>query len=300
MSSNIVDLGPVWFIPGENQGKYPYCHSLFIRDAGIIIDPASDRDTLRHLREEHHIQAVWLSHWHEDHFKDLDLFDDLPLFITRKDAPPLSSLEEFLVAYDSAENSPFWVTVLIEEFHFRPRIPAGYLEPETTVSLPGLNIDIIATPGHTPGHLALFFREPEILFLADYDLTAFGPWYGDRNSSIADTINSLNRLQQIPARIWVTSHEKGIFTSPPEDRWDKYLEVIYERERKLLHALEQPKALEELVEEWIIYGRPREPRAFFAFGERAHLKKHLEDLIKRGLVQKIADRFVLTDGAGQH
>ncbi len=300
MSSNIVDLGPVWFIPGEKQGKYPYCHSLFIRDAGIIIDPASDRDTLRHLREEHHIQAVWLSHWHEDHFKDLDLFDDLPLFITRKDAPPLSSLEEFLVAYDSAENSPFWVTVLMEEFHFRPRIPAGYLEPETTVSLPGLNIDIIATPGHTPGHLALFFREPEILFLADYDLTAFGPWYGDRNSSIADTINSLNRLQQIPARIWVTSHEQGIFTSPPEDRWDKYLGVIYERERKLLHALEQPKALEELVEEWIIYGRPREPRVFFAFGERAHLKKHLEDLIKRGLVQKFADRFVLTDSAGQH
>ena len=73
---------PVWFIPGQNKGSYPYCHSLYIEGAGILIDPASDRERLIQLRKEHGVNAVLLSHWHEDHLMHLDLFDDLPLWIS--------------------------------------------------------------------------------------------------------------------------------------------------------------------------------------------------------------------------
>ena len=66
----------------------------------------------------------------------------------------------------------------------------------------------------------------------------------------------------------------------------RYVEVIAEREAKLLNVLEKPETLEAIVESWIIYGKPREPKEFFAFGERAHIKKHLEDLEKRGIVVK--------------
>jgi glyoxylase-like metal-dependent hydrolase (beta-lactamase superfamily II) len=68
-------FGSVWFIPGENQGKYPFCHSLYIEDAGVLIDPASDRNRLKRLREESSVKAIRLSHWHEDHFmqKHLDV-----------------------------------------------------------------------------------------------------------------------------------------------------------------------------------------------------------------------------------
>ncbi|MCX7982132.1 MAG: MBL fold metallo-hydrolase [Syntrophales bacterium] len=281
---HIERIGPLWFIRGQNRGRYPYCHSIFLPEAGILIDPASDRETLTQMRDEGLVKAIWLSHWHEDHFKDLDLFDDLPFFIARKDAPPLSSLEEFLAGYDSEEDFAYWQQVLLTEFHFRPRYPAGYLIPGTTVVLPGTRVDVIAAPGHTPGHVALFFQEGEILFLADYDLTPFGPWYGDHNSSIEDTLASLRYLRNIPARVWLTSHETGIFTSSPGELWDKYEGVVYEREKRLLQALEKPKTMEEIVNLWIIYGRPREPRAFFAFGERAHMKKHLKSLIDRGLV----------------
>ena len=43
-------FGPVRFIPGENHGKYPFCHSVYIEGAGILIDPASDRERLKRLR----------------------------------------------------------------------------------------------------------------------------------------------------------------------------------------------------------------------------------------------------------
>ena len=72
-------FGPVRFIPGENKGRYPFCHSVYIEEEGILIDPSSDRKRLERLRAEEGVKAVWLSHWHEDHFMHLDLFDDLPL-----------------------------------------------------------------------------------------------------------------------------------------------------------------------------------------------------------------------------
>jgi glyoxylase-like metal-dependent hydrolase (beta-lactamase superfamily II) len=153
-----------------------------------------------------------------------------------------------------------------------------------TIRLGDLSVDVIATPGHTPGHLAFFFREPSVLFAGDYDLTRFGPWYGDLFSDIDETRAALNRLQGIPAHIVLTSHETGVFEDPPEELWRQYGSVIEEREKKLLALLEQPRTLEEIVAACIIYGRPREPRAFFAFGERVHMIKHLEHLQKWGII----------------
>jgi glyoxylase-like metal-dependent hydrolase (beta-lactamase superfamily II) len=45
----------------------PFCHSPYIEGAGVLIDPASDRNRMKRLREKSGVKAVWLSHWHEDH-----------------------------------------------------------------------------------------------------------------------------------------------------------------------------------------------------------------------------------------
>jgi hydroxyacylglutathione hydrolase len=157
-----------------------------------------------------------------------------------------------------------------------------------------LTVEIIPTPGHTPGHLAFYFREAKILFLGDYDLTAFGPWYGDLYSDIDQTIASIHRLRAIPADTWLTGHETGFFDCQPGILWDNYERIIYDREDKLLDLLVVPRTLEEVVAACIVYGRPREPQAFFEFGERALMKKHLEWLAKKGrIVQDKQERFQL-------
>jgi hydroxyacylglutathione hydrolase len=278
-------FGPIRLLPGENRGRYPFCHSLYIEGAGVLIDPASNRERLIRLRAEEEVKMVWLSHWHEDHFMHLDLFDDLPLWISPRDAPPLADLQILLDWYGfNDQERTLYEPLLREQFHYRPRKPARYLMDGETIRLGDLSVDVIATPGHTPGHLSFFFREPSVLFAGDYDLTRFGPGYGDLFSDIDETRASLNRLQGIPAHIVLTSHETGVFEDPPEEIWRQYGSVIAEREKKLLHLLEQPRTLEEIVAACIIYGRPREPRAFFAFGERVHMIKHLEHLQKRGMV----------------
>jgi hydroxyacylglutathione hydrolase len=277
-------LGPVRFIPGENRGRYPYCNSLYVEGAGILIDPASDRERLIRLRSEHDVKMIWLSHWHEDHFMHLDLFDDLPLWVSPLDAPPLADLSTFLTWYGfSDEEMLYWRSILQDRFHFRPRQPSRYLIDGETITFGPISIEVIATPGHTPGHLAFFFREASLLFTGDYDLTRFGPWYGDLYSSIDQTRTSIDLLRKSPAGIIMTGHETGLFSQPLDGLWESYGGIIKEREEKLLKVLEKPKTLEAIIEARIIYGKPREPKEFFDFGERVHMKKHLEDLQKRGI-----------------
>jgi hydroxyacylglutathione hydrolase len=285
-------FGQIRFLPGDHRGRYPFCHSLYIEGAGVLIDPASNRERLIRLRTDEKVKMVWLSHWHEDHFMHLDLFEDLPLWISVRDAPPLADLEVLMKWYGfDEEEKRFWAPLLREQFHFRPRRPARYLQGGETIRLDNLSIYVIATPGHTPGHLAFFFREPSILFAGDYDLTRFGPWYGDLYSDIDETRASLDRLREIQAHIVLTGHETGFFEDPPAELWRQYGSVITERENKLLHLLDQPRTLEEIVNAWIIYGRPREPKAFFAFGERVHMIKHLEHLQKRGIILSENGRY---------
>ena len=289
-------FGNVRFIPGENRGKYPYCHSLYVEGAGVLVDPASDRERLIRLRDENGVHAVWLTHWHEDHFMHLDLFEDTPIYISEPDAPMISDIESFLDGYgiETEALKQYWREIVQNQFHYRPRVPAGFLTDGQVVRLEGVTVDMIHTPGHTPGHMAFYFREPGVLFLGDYDLTRFGPWYGDRDSSISDTLESVDRLRQVDAKVWIAGHETGVFDATPDKIWDDYLGIIHERERKLLDLLAEPRTMEEIVSAWIVYRKPREPREFYAFAEQAIMSKHLDFLMAKSIVIKKNGKYCLS------
>jgi len=284
-------FGPVWFLPGETQGKYPNCISVYIEEAGVLIDPASDRERLIQLRENPGVKEVWLSHWHEDHIMHLDLFEDLPLVIPKIESPPLSDMEILLDWYgmDDPKIRALWRQLMIEQFHYRPRVPDRTFEGNQVVNLGSVTMEILHTPGHTPGHSAFFFREPEVLFMGDYDLSKFGPFYGDRDSSIEETIASVRRLRSIPARVWITGHKPALFESDPDEAWDRYLGIINERDHRLIDYLNHPRAMEEIVSQWIIYRKPQEP----VFVERAMISKHLGKLLREGKIGKEGDYFVI-------
>jgi hydroxyacylglutathione hydrolase len=279
-------FGPVAFIPGDNSGNYPHCHSLYVEgDVKLLIDPASNRDRLTQIRDTSGVDAVFLSHWHEDHFMHLDLFEGKELWISRLDAEPLQSIDLFFDAYGmNADERPPWTKTIYELFHFKPRAADRLIGSTEIVDLGGTTVEVIHTPGHTPGHCSLYFREQGILFLGDYDLTAFGPWYGDTHSDIDATIASVNKLRCIDARLWIASHGKGVFESAPPDLWDTYVGVIDQRDQKLLDFLSEPRTMTDIMEARIVYRKKREPKEFYDFGERAIMGKHLERLIRLGTV----------------
>jgi len=291
-----INAGPIRMLPGPKKGKYPHCHSLYIEDAGVLIDPASDRERLIRLREEEDVRMVWLTHWHEDHFMHWDLFSDLPLWVGRQAAPPLTDVETFLDWYnmDHPENlhlRDMWRTILAQQFHFTPRKPARLLDDGEMIELDDIRVRVIGSPGHTPGHVSFWFPDHEVLFLGDYDLTPFGPWYGDRHSSIEQTLASADILRHLPAETWFACHETGVFYGDTQKLWDDYLSVVDLREEKLVEYLKHPRTMEEIIHQWIVYGKAREPVDFFVFGERSIMGKHLEGLVGRGAVIRDGERF---------
>jgi hydroxyacylglutathione hydrolase len=289
-----LHFGPLTFVPGENSGRYPFCHSLYINgDKKIIIDPASKREKLLELKEGPGVDVAWLSHYHEDHFIYLELFSDKELWMSGPDAPALENIDNILDLYgiEDKKERELWGNFMVESFNYRPRKVDRIFDENEVIDLGSVNVEVISAPGHTAGNLAFYFREVEVLFIGDYDLLKFGPWYGDRDSDIDQTIASAQKLRKIPAKVWITSHDKGVYLEDPGHLWDDFLDVIFEREAKLLELLSKPRTTDEIVEARIVYKKPREPKLFYEFGERALMKKHLDRLMSNGEVKKEGDRY---------
>ncbi len=290
-------FGPVHFLPAANSGRYPNSNSIYVEGAGILIDAGADSNRYRQLRAGPGICELWLSHWHEDHLTYIDELDGVPFRQSALEQEPLADLESFLDWYGIAqpEYRDYWRANLRDSFRFRPRRAQSYLRAGEIIDLGTCHVEVIGTPGHTPGHLGFFFREPGVLFMGDYDLTRFGPWYGDRDSDIDQLIASTRKLREIDARVWLASHEDGCFESPPGELFDRYLAVIDEREGKLLDYLRGgPRTMNDIAAQHIVYRKPREPLAFFDWGERALMGKHLDRMRRTGTVVQTERGFELT------
>ncbi|HOU52197.1 MAG: MBL fold metallo-hydrolase [Smithella sp.] len=291
-----VQLGKIRFICGDNGGKYPFNHSVYLegKDCRVVIDPSCGLQKLTDLQQNDGVDQVWMSHWHEDHMGFLNLFDGCTLRISERDFPPLTDMEIFLDWYNIREKEfrELWKNIMLNSFNYRPQKEALFLQDDSVIDLGLLKVQVIATPGHTPGHLSFFFPDEEILFLGDYDLTTFGPWYGDLYSSIEQTIDSIHRLKSIPARRWIASHNTGLFQENPGNLWDDYENVIYQREEKIVNFLKEPKTLEDILAAWLMYGKPREPKEFFEFNERALIMKHIDYLERHGKITLHRNKYV--------
>ncbi len=289
-------FGRIRFVCGDNGGKYPFNHSVYLKgdNARVIIDPSCGLQKLAYLKQKDGVDQVWMSHWHEDHMAFLNLFKACTLRISERDFPPLTDMEIFLDWYGIKDKllRDMWQNIMLNNFNYQPQKEAVFFQDNEIIDLGSLKVQIIATPGHTPGHLSFFFPDEGVLFLGDYDLTAFGPWYGDLYSSIEQTIESIHTLKNIPARRWIASHNTGLFQENPGKLWDDYENVIYQREEKILNFLKEPKSLDEIAGAWLIYGKPREPREFFESNERALVGKHIEYLEKRGKIALDKNKYV--------
>jgi glyoxylase-like metal-dependent hydrolase (beta-lactamase superfamily II) len=290
-------FGNLVFIPGMRGGKYPFCNSLYIDDKKrTIIDPASDESFLRKLAGEKKVDIIINSHYHEDHIAFNYLFPEAELYVHKAISACFKSYNSFLDhcgLLDSKYRAE-WDDLFLNRFHFEERTPSLEFEDGDILIFGDTKLRVIHTPGHTAGHCSFYFPDQRILFMADLDLSGFGPWYGDRVSDIDETIQSMRRLLEIPADIYITSHEAGIIRGDVTGLVETYLNVITRREKRILEFLERPRTLNEIVDHWIIFKRELQPRYFFEFAERGMIIKHLERLIRNGKIRAEEGRFYLS------
>jgi hydroxyacylglutathione hydrolase len=281
-------FGPLKFIPGKKGGRYPYCHSLVIDgDETWVVDPAGDKDYLRRLARTREVTRVWLSHFHEDHQKYNYLFPQALVFVPASEAEAFTSLKAafHLMGLDDPQARAYWGEIMVREFNFRPLENIVPYEPGERFQQGEITLEIIPAPGHTPGHSCFYFPGQELLFLADVDLTPFGPWYGDKTSSLDDFEATLTRLAGFEARTYITAHEQGIFSQAEfKEALPAYLKSIALREDRLLELLKTPKTVKQLADRHFFYGKPKEPPFIYHHIETQMLTKHLERLLRQGRV----------------
>ena len=286
----------IWVIEGGKNGRYPYAHSLYVADGGgILVDAGSDPEEIERLRKENGIAAVVMTHYHEDHFTFLSRLPETPVWSSAADAPALESLETLLAWYGVLGNEwdAFYRKLFAEKFPFAPRKVARRIADGEELRFGGTRAVAVVAPGHTPGHLCLHFPDDGILFLGDYDLAAFGPWYGDAPCDIDAFRRSARRLAAIAADRYVVSHEGPVHSGPIAGKMKAYLAVIDGREDALRDHLREPRTRAEIIARRLIYG-PGRDGPWFDYGEWALLSKHLGVMIARGEVVLRDGAYVLT------
>ena len=274
----------IWVVEGGKGGRYPYAHSLYVADGGgILVDAGSDPAEIERLRKENGIAAVVMTHYHEDHFTYLSRLPDTPVWSSAADAPALESLETLLAWYGVLGNEwdAFYRKLFAEKFLFVPRTVGQKIADGEELRFGDTRAVAVVAPGHTPGHLCLHFPDDGILFLGDYDLTAFGPWYGDAPCGIDAFRKSALRLAGIKADRLVVSHEGPVHRGPIEGMMDAYLAVIDRREEALREYIREPRTRAEIIARRLIYG-PGHDGPWFDYGEWALLAKHLDGMLARG------------------
>jgi glyoxylase-like metal-dependent hydrolase (beta-lactamase superfamily II) len=290
------EWGKLKLMLGPNRGRYPFCHSLFWDgDVKVLIDPACDPNALQEVANRGGVDVVLLSHYHEDHFAGMHLFPKAKLYIHYLDAPALADWETIFAFYGmepGTEERIRFEKALAEFFHFTPRKANVELKDTQRLDFGDLHIEVIHTPGHCPGHCCFYFTEPDVLFLADYDLTRFGPWYGDRVSDLDALVKSAEKVRYHPARWKVVAHEEPVFEGDIEDRWKPYLAVVDRREAALLDFLSEPRTMDEIAAKRFVYGKAKEPASFYEFGERGIMQKHLDRLLNRGIIRKEGNHYL--------
>ena len=275
----------ILLVKGKNKGKFPYSHSILILDDEIIlIDTGCGVETLERLKKEYDVSYVINSHTHPDHSAGNWVFGDRLIYVPKEGYETSGDLEALSKRFTNKRVAPVWQEFVKRHMQFKDCDPTNTYENGEALNFGKTKLDPIYTPGHTKDHYCFYERKEGILFSFDYDLTSF-PWYGHRESSLAEFEKSINKLKALTPKIVVSSH-RGIITEHISAELDKFRKIIDERDNRILSLLENEKTLDQLVEFAPIYGKFPYAEPLLRYWEAEMIQKHLERLIIAGKVEK--------------
>ncbi|MBV6756682.1 MBL fold metallo-hydrolase [Rhodococcus opacus] len=281
-------FGSVQVLAGSNKGAYPYGNSLLIEGSSetLLVDPSLE---VAWLENPPPADCVFVSHAHEDHLAGLARYDSAHVTVHQDDLRHVQSAELRLERYGMppqiARNHE---RELSAKFRLADSVDAVGVPDLATMDLGGTTVTVIHLPGHTRGHSGLLVEPDGFLFLADIDLSSFGPYYGDIDSDLEAFEASIARCRDIDARWYGTFHHHGVVEGVDNfrARLDAYLAVVGRRDELILAALSEPRTIEDILETRLLYP-PHINEPYVPAIERRTTERHLSRLISRGHVDEV-------------
>jgi len=186
----------IWQNPYENN-----CNSYIIGGEIVtLIDPGHTQylDRLFHQMEEDglskdRLNLILLTHSHPDHFESLEAFLDqsVKIAMSREEAQYLQQIGRYLFEMMGKSLPPYRIDFFLEE---------GELRLKNRV------LQIIHTPGHSPGSLSIYWPEKKTLFTGD--LIFYGGVgrtdFPKGNSTLL--VKSIERLARLDVELLLPGH----------------------------------------------------------------------------------------------
>ncbi|MCD8144766.1 MAG: MBL fold metallo-hydrolase [Oscillospiraceae bacterium] len=179
-----------------------------------IIDPGDEADAIETMVEKSgmEVKMVLLTHGHFDHVTGLPgvlkLHPGVPVYINRLDYQEAISPNQFSNGVGEIPNVHFY-------------------QEGDTVSLGNLTIEVLSTPGHTPGSVTL--KVEDALFTGD---TLFAGSCGRTDfvgGSHREMMKSLKRLAELPGDYAVYPGHERTSRLSLERRYNSFMEAAVRR-----------------------------------------------------------------------
>lgn len=273
---------------GTDRGAYPSGNSVLVRGRAetALVDPSVT--VVARGGAPVAVDLVLNSHAHEDHVAGNGLFPAARVRVHEADLAGVRSLDGLMDMYGMpAETGQTFAQTIVEEFSFTPRPDAEGFGDGARFDLGGVALEAVHLPGHARGH-AGFRIDGGVFFLADIDLSGFGPYYGDAWSDLDDFDESLRRVREEEARWYVTFHHKGVVEGRERfhDMLDAFAAVIDRRHRRMLDFLTEPRSLAEMATHRFVY-RPHVEHVFADHVERRTAELHIARMLARGQASEV-------------
>jgi glyoxylase-like metal-dependent hydrolase (beta-lactamase superfamily II) len=311
----------LWSIPipvPDNPVRYTLCYAFYSADGVILIDPGWDADECRqslltglhhggaglnditgvivtHAHADHHGLSAWLRRecgaWIGMHPAEAATLPADQQLAKVQEGP--TQLERWGVPFDSRPVMD-WNERAMASFRQMPR-PDRTLADGELIGNGSWRLEVLATPGHTPGHICLVDREQGLLLTGDHVLPRISPNVSDDGSkgswALEAYIASLRKLIALPeADVEVLPAHEYRFTGIRQ-RCTDLLQHHDARCREVLTVL----AADQGITTWDIAGKLTWSRTWdslsgyplrSALGETS---AHLEYLVQRGYLRRSGD-----------
>ena len=125
----------------------------------LIIDPGFSAEELVEFLKKESLQPnrIILTHGHCDHIGGIELlqknYESIPISISKEDSKMLTASEHNLSVMIG---SPFKLTQSSEQF-----------EDGDIIEVDQIKLQVLATPGHTPGSVSFYCKEEDVVFTGD-------------------------------------------------------------------------------------------------------------------------------------
>jgi hydroxyacylglutathione hydrolase len=284
------------YVEPDSMSQFTSCAGLIFKStqsgAKVLIDTNMGCEETPALIEKEQPDMVMITHFHLDHSaftRYVAEYSDAQILISKKDLPFLTSFD-FMVKNTAGlmGMADQWRDFAMNKLKFRPlKRYEGFIENEYLSDLIPEML-VVPTPGHSPGHTSFYFPADKILFAGDIGLDRFGPWYGWKNCSIQDIVESLLRLDSMDINLILTSHG-GMIEKNIHQAFSHSLAHIQERERMIIEKLDKGIKEEDIIKQGVFYKRrdkaPEAMRSFLHMWDTAMFDHHMA-LIREGGVLK--------------